>query len=279
MRYLRYYDEKIYLNGNEEALTTLKKIKKDYIERKSFCMLNFKNEIEMYNEFIKEVVKFLSSFNITNEIQYSLMISHLIKNGIFSIDEFDYECKLEYELEGFLGLNILYGKGCCRNASKFFEDVMTASRKYSEQYYCRASYTKLNFSRLKEANHVVNLINDGSNLYGFDAINIGLYYFYSKEEIKLLSQYINSYLRFKPYMGIITDKHSFEDIDKKYSLYEHEALKPYISIFDYQDLKNEIFNKLNMEKSMLLDFKEETMELKQAIYDGVNCKIKKLTNY
>lgn len=273
---MRYYDEKVYLNGNEEALSIIKEIKKYYIEQKKFCMLNFKNEIEMYNEFIREVVKFLSSFNITNEIQYSLMISYLTRTGIFSIDDFDFECNLKNELEGFLGLNILYGKGCCRNVSSFFHDVMTSSNKYSEQFYCRASYTKLNFSRIKEANHVVNLINDGSNLYGFDAINIGLYYFFSKEELKLLSQYAVSYLRFKPYIGIITDKYSFEDITEKYSLYEHEVFKPNINIFDYQDLEGDISDRLAKEKALLLDFKEETMELKKAIYDEVDCKIKKL---
>ena len=271
---VRFYNEGVYLSGKKEAIDEIEKQKTKFIISSTFNSVYFKDEIQEYIKFLELVKKFLSTFNADNQIQYSLLISYLLRSGIFSIGKnFKYTSNLKNELEGHLGLTILSGKGCCRNVSSFYEDLMGDK---ADSFYCRLERSKLNLGQFKEARHVVNIIDFNGNLYAYDPINIGLFYFINKEQLKLLSDSNIMYLRFKPYFGVITNKYEFGDIEDKYKLYEEASKKLHITTFDYELLRSDTLNRLNQRKMDLLDFKDDTMVLKETIHYSVQEKVRKL---
>ena len=80
---VRFYNEGVYLSGKKEAIDEIEKQKTKFIISSTFNSVYFKDEIQEYIKFLELVKKFLSTFNADNQIQYSLLISYLLRNNIF----------------------------------------------------------------------------------------------------------------------------------------------------------------------------------------------------
>ena len=274
---VRFYDEKVYLNNNEEALEIIESHRKDYEKRVNFTSNYFKEEIEEYKIFLEKVKEILLEFKIKNPIELSILLSNLIKTGYFSItDDFTYNYNLKNEIQCNLGINVLYGEGCCRNISAFFREILRLMEIEVDDYYCNSSYRKINFGRFNNVSHVVNLIHINDRIYGYDPANMSLLYFVNKYELKELKKIDPKYLIYKPYFSIVTGDCKLEDIKNNYDLFLEESKKKHISFDEYDNFYRESYNKLNIKNAKILkQFKMDTMELKKNIFYEVDNKFKK----
>ena len=208
-----YYDESVYLNGNGLALDIINSRRTKFANNRACNMYYYEEEIKKYKEFLSKVRELLLEIKTNNSIYNALLISYLTRSGYFSLtDDFELTTKLPYEIDGFLGMNIIYGSGCCRNLSSFFEDVSNQLDMFCKKFYCNVHNGRLNFGRITEANHVINLIEFDDTIYGIDTMGPMLFRFVDSNQMRSISAYNKVYLRYKPYYEIITKNTSLDNI-------------------------------------------------------------------
>ena len=206
---IKYYDERYYLGKNstlerEYILNAQSEwnFLSDFEETNyAFLIANYDLYIELARKLIGEVAPSDDSLSQIHTIMY------LINNGTFSYSD-KFECKsLSADvLHSKLGINILYGKGCCRHVSGFISDVMPESRVLTCVRNVDNPYES-------KGNHMINLIEYDAKKYGFDGTNGGiLYNFISEFEMDPTNKDGNVYLNYKPYGEIVFFRRSFEEI-------------------------------------------------------------------
>lgn len=111
-------------NNIIDDLNTLSRICKEIKETNT---RHYKEIITYYNKIVKETAIFLKSIiNSTNEITICAALSELLWQGNLSLPKkFMYSTNIDdEEISGYEGINILYGKGCCRNISEIVKDIL-----------------------------------------------------------------------------------------------------------------------------------------------------------
>lgn len=154
-------DSKVWFRDfKEERLINEAKIKNNRV-----------NNIELlsiYNEYIKFISTIVKQLGIKdNSISYSYIISNMIEDGYLSDNgkfiRTDNSREL-LDMLGFWGLDVVFGRGCCRHVSSIQKDIfkeLNLLSKFLFSYYS---------SKITEK-HVVNIINNDGAFYVHDLIN------------------------------------------------------------------------------------------------------------
>ncbi len=271
-----YYDEKVYLKKDKEVYDFFEERKKehsfDYLEEARL----YKDIFKEYYKFEQKIVELLKSLNLSSTLEYSIALSYLIRKGYLSKD-LNFEKKSPIpEIETNCAINIVNGKGVCRNFSDMHFGVMSRMNEYSKRFYCTNSFSMIK-ARKNEANHVLNLIEYENVLYGIDLCNKARLFKFSNEFIlKEISFDTNKKYRYKPYFEMVSEYSAFEQIDKNLKIFKEDSKKPHISAVQYyEDILPQVLGYLYSQKDTFMDFHNETKELKNNISEEMARKLTK----
>ena len=265
---VRYYDEKLYLNGDSSALSIIKDCRENYLNERNLEYEKYIRAIKNYYMFLDSVVKLLLSLKIHTPLEYAIAIRYLIINGYLSYNgNYCFSCEFDNELMSNFGMNIICGSGCCRHEVDIFCNLFSMIGLYSKKFYCNHSFFKyLNFNRKRAADHVISLINYEDLLYGFDITNNMLFRFVNQSQMKSLTYYDPVYLTYKPYYEMIFDGISIEKINDTYKLFDEKSKGRYMNVYEYKDLNADTISYLKGIDSLLHEFSKDTGKIKNKIY-------------
>lgn len=263
-----YYNEKRYLNNDIEALNHIKEDSIKYLE-------NINEELDRYNEikddyklFIEEVIDELLSYNLSNSLEYSIVLNYLIDNGYLSIDNLFIHKDTNKELKSLLGISIITGEGCCRNISSIHKDIFDKLSLYDKLFYC---YQGFGNGHNKHANHVINLIHYDNNIYGIDLHNkSNLYYFKDSMKMKLISEYNSDTLTYKPYYELIVNESNIDTIKETINSFNDYSKRNSLSSLEYDEIKYDIISNMNNKSNELDTFSNKTKTIKKIINSKIN---------
>lgn len=257
---IKYYDERYYLSRFGVAERKLLEYWKE--KNKSDNEQEEKDNsslISLYDEYIKLAGNLVNEVSLHNSISKGLIISVFVHVGVFSYDDFKFK-NVDDILNTRLGLNVLNGKGCCRNFSHFTKDIFASNNEFCENLAVIESNKKDKRKATRgRANHMINLIEYEGILYGFDtSCEFGeLYYFINSFELLPIEEKAKSYMYYKPYLDFVYSYLTFEELKQKLILLNENAGKR-ITEGEYKDIVKETDLKLEREISLVQDFMKDT---------------------
>ncbi len=263
------FNEQRYLNGDTEALEAIYELQKAHLEEELEDMEKYRETIIYYELFLDEVVDELLKYDLNNSLEYSIALSYLLDHGYLSNDcTFKHKVSNQ-EITGKLGINIVLGKGCCRNISDFHKDIFNKLQLSIQPFYCFQGIRK---GTNRGANHIVNLVDYKDNKYAIDLHNYCFLYHFKKPFVMEPVSIVNKdKLLYKPYYGIIlgeTDLDTIKENIKKFE--EYSKIKP-ISSFEYgDDIKHRTKELMRSNKSNFEKFDSKTKVLKRKIASSMN---------
>jgi len=261
----RMYDERYYLDESNvyerEFLLTEQRF---WNIRGIYDGILYESLIKEYYSYINIVRKLVDEI-VPNKDELTKMniIMHLIRNGVFShINTFHDKVPCEDIIKSKLGLNILDGYGCCRHFSSFINDIMPKSTPLT----CVGEVDNPFFS---EANHVINKVEYGGEIYGFDAFNNALFEYISEFEMKQIHEEEDMILYYKPYAEVMFYKRSFEEI-KNFLEQIKESGKKSITAQEAKEIAFSSALSIYCNKEYISDFKRDTRVQLDSIKDQIN---------
>ena len=158
-------NESLYLDADKDSI-----IVKEILARQShyeYQMNNTKfyydDAISDYNQFIKIIAEFIRELKLEdNSIILSILLRRLLFNGYFSKNNFfkaDSK-QLFHDVDLFLGMDIIDGRGCCRHLANFYNAIFKEIGYYSQIFPCYYGGMNCTLSEasVNNANHAANLI-------------------------------------------------------------------------------------------------------------------------
>lgn len=279
-----YYNEEYYLypyyGNNKKSLddsSFLIMINEMYSKRKSNgiiidnCITAHKEKIMIYREYIRLIAKLINELGIDkNTISYSLVISLLLKVGLFSDwNRFQYMALRQDSLYGCLGLQVVRGSGSCRHVASFYKDVFDELGLYNDKLYCNYNTDgRSDIANKTKARHVINIINYDGYYLGMDIINDYLFRFVDEFKMESMFKKNKVYIFNKPYMNILAEGLSYDEMIDKLSLYGDNAYSDEIISFnDYMEIVRDTRESILRSEDILLDFNNERKNyIKKMIY-------------
>ena len=262
------FNEKRYLNGDSESLEEFKLLREEHLEDEAEDFEKYRRTIADYDSFLDELVSELEKYNLTNPLEYSIVLNYILDSGYLSKDCTFKHKESNKEIIGKLGVNVVLGEGCCRNISDFHRDIFDKLELKSVPFYC---YQGMGRGINKRANHVINLIEYKDNIYGIDLHNNGLLYRFKKPLVMdLVSMFDKGRLDYKPYYGLIVDGDSLENIKKNIKAFEECSKKRSISAIEYDcNIKYMAKELVKRKREELIKFDQKTKQLKKTIASGL----------
>lgn len=265
---VRYYDETLYLRGEEESLKKIAEEHLKHIIRQKEEAEYYHEAIEQYDHLIKQIATFLKELNCRSSLELSIMISNLINKGYLSErGTFQPIETIQNELSNRLGISIFFGQGCCRNISSFYYDIMKELGYPVKKFYCRQGGFLFQKPIHKPANHMINLIDYKDVTYGIDLYNgERLYHFQSPLKLSEISSTSAKEITYKPYYDMILEDKSIEEIEEMLEGYEKESQKRWILPLTYEDdIKAEAKIACNKEKELFEEISHQTKQYRKEI--------------
>lgn len=230
------FNEHCYLNGSDKsAIKMIYGLRDRYYERLRESAMNYGDNIRYYNEYLLRASYLVKAMSLPNNaISASLVLHFLTELGVFS-DNYSFIVGgfIPDDIVGFLGINVIRGNGVCRHVTGFQSDVLGKINMMSEPFYCYLSDKELDEPNKMECNHAVNLILYKDNLYGYDALNNGLYEFISDSAMKEMFTEKPHYIYYKPYMDIVLENTSISGVNNLIDIFGKIKEKEAISLDEY----------------------------------------------
>ncbi len=262
---MKYYNEKNYLGKNPKFDKQME-IEKEKIQRKhQFEREHYQDVILEYQEFIRIVSHYLQQLELKNSLEYSLAIAYLIRNGFLSEEEYKPK-ETNKEISICYGLSIPFGRGCCRNFATFHHDVMRQMNFPMKKFYCFKSDFPF-FYHHARANHMIEMIEYQNTRYGIDLYcGNRLYHFVTPFLLDEISSFDYTRLCYKPYMELLLEESTLEEINNFIRGLAHEREKNWVYPMKYEDeIIPQTTTYLDHRKSDLGEIKEETKSLRKKI--------------
>ena len=185
-------------------------------------------------------------------------------NGILK-----YSSHIDDDISGFLGINVILGKACCRHITSFQSDVLAKNFLISEPFHCYMTEDNLLDAHGLLPNHVINLINYNGIYYGYDATNDKLFEFVSENKMQQVFTDKPSFLFYAPHSDMITNGMSREENeDKIKALFKKSEGKKIISKDEYDEIRYFAKSITNNER-LLNDYKESSKKYIKKITKGI----------
>ena len=254
---------------NEE----LKQVQLKYIDRNTKMYNDNKELIDMYNQYIDNIVELFDLIrNNESDLFYTMVFKLLIEIGLLSATH-----KLTTRDNSFIelpikfGMNIVEGRGLCRNFACFYDDVFSCFYNYPLFMSCLDPFIEPNDDSIILGNHMINLTKHNDTIYGFDLTNNCLYIPVSENTISSLDNTITSEYK---HQGDVSMKMNrllkYDDDFFKEIRFIKQMLKDYdkhnyINQEEYEKLKIDVNNFVVGKKEILLNFMYKNEELTQEI--------------
>lgn len=261
MDVLDYYNEDHLLDYDDSAaMRCINKKRNIYVTEVRDNALKHGSNIQAYDEYVNFIAYLVKCLGMPkNVLNISMILNIITKIGIFSDGcEIVLNKNPDNDLAGFLGINVMRGNAVCRNISWFQSDVLKKLGLISEPFYCYLSKDKIDNPQDKEGNHVINLIEYKDNLYGYDALNGGLFKFVSDRELKEMFTDKVHYVYYKPYMDIMISGMDAGNTISMMQLFDIIKDKETITEKEYNKLKENAINAVSKNISLLNDFHESS---------------------
>lgn len=265
----KWYDERYYLK--DENYFVCKPIH-DMVSMNRFASnfneIRYSNLYDKYTSFIKKASLLVDVLSLEdNFLSMILVISYLIHDGIFSINEkFEGNSEIDDFVYTKLGINVLYGIGCCRHVSSFVNEIMDALDIPCEMFPCVTIYDDdVEACLIKKATHLANLIYYEENPYVFDAYNgNSLFKFDNEFLVSPINRKYAPYLYYKPYWQMCFCEDSLSEIKAKLEFYK-QSVGRHITESELNQII--LSTELNFERQsdIILDFEREVRNEKQEI--------------
>ena len=260
------YNEKVYLNGDEEAFASFRKDREKTIMLKQRESGKYFYTIGLYDEYISQLADFLKTFDFQSSFEYYLALSYFIHKGYLSENHSFSYGQPKNELISRRGISVLNGIGYCRNIASLASDVMKKLELPSKKIYCsdyRFQYQREN----SKVNHVINLVEFENQIYGIDLLNDDkLFYFVNSFDISELSLHSNHQLRYKPYSEFTMAESTLGGIRKTIRLFTKSSQCEVMHPFYYEEFIKEYMKEENKQnRSLYEDFYGETKCLRKEI--------------
>lgn len=255
-----YYNESVYLDSdrNEEALREIYYQSHCYLDRKNNDIRNNSFLIHEYDNYLNYIVCLLREFNIpVNSISYSIILDILIKRGTFSnLGKFVFDKNAINYMVGFLGINVLFGTGCCRHIAAFSSDVINKLNLMSDSFGCYITSDNLDNAFMFKGNHVINLIEYGGILYGYDPVHSMIFRFIDNFKLKSLCDDKKFYVYYKPYYDMIVSEISIDAVRNLMCLFNNFSFDNTISYSEYMEILGYARNAIDTNGELIRDFRE-----------------------
>ena len=251
----------------------IEQVKLKHSER-NLLLFNQNNElVSMYDEYVGKIVELFDFIKKNDsDLFYTLVFNILLEVGFFSADR-----RLEYNDEEYPellfrpGMNIVYGKGQCRNVAFFYEDIFA----YFCNYPLKACCFDKNFADDEKTNtygnHVINLTNYEGITYGFDLTNHCA--FRIKDPNTFSGVGFDYLLEYKPNGDLLLDLTT--GLDKKSYFLKEKKIKDYLfkiaaqnnilSLEHYKKLVNDANIFIRERKPLFQSFLQNNEELTHEI--------------
>lgn len=194
------YDDFLYRDDKQQIIEKLEFQKQNLLKCKEYNERHYKNIITIYNDILSDLSTFLNQ-NIEDDLMiYIGTLSAIVWKGYLSyLKQFRFDDLEVMDLEGYNGIDILSGIGCCRHLAFLFKDFFDKTKydiKYTlcREYDVKADFGSLNFSRYSKDgvlskcglrgyqnsdsnlyDHAAIIFSIKNNYFVFDPTNIQLY--------------------------------------------------------------------------------------------------------
>lgn len=255
----------------------IEQAKLKYVENNLKLYNQNKELVLMYNEYIEHIVELFDYIkNNDSDLFYTIVFAILLEIGFFSADrKITLNEEMSEELIFKTGINIICGKGLCRNVAFFYEDVFKYFYNYPLKVCCFDKHGEVTEETKTYGNHVINLTDYHDTLYGFDLTNRCI--FKIKDYHKFEGLGFDYSLEHKPNGDLLFDltaslekKSNFlnEEAQRK-KLFKIAASRNILSLEEYNNLikyANEfIIERKNTFQSFLIQNEELTHEIKKKM--------------
>ena len=267
----RYKDDSYLDNYDKEVINYLYNVKERFNIDINKNTTKYKDNIEAYDEYINFIAYLIKCMSLPNNIiSASIILSIITKMGVFSDNYklFTNE-KIQDDLYGFLGINIVKGYAVCRHFASFQSDVLKKLGYMCEPFYCYMSNRDIIDADKKLANHAINLIEYNNSLYGFDSYNNGLFSFVDNKKMKEMFVVDSHYIYYKPYINIMYNNETISSINNMIELFNNIKDKPDFDIREYKYIREMSEKMVLNNKGLLNDFHESSKKYIKRITDGL----------
>ena len=264
-----YYDETIYLdpNCNAKALKEIEEERKKTDGLKLASAIANGYSIKIYDEYINFIAYLIKVLNMPNNaISASMILKSLLESGVFSYnDKFQYIDGRQKEVNGFLGLNVILGHGCCRHVSRFQSDVLGKMNLMSDVLYCHISDKHQDEANKLKANHAMNLIEYHGILYGYDTERNQLFRMHGENEMAGIYIKNPSFVYYKPYIDMLINGMKVENANYMLKLLEMFKDKDIIGSNEYLEILNYVKNIISSNQGLIKDFRHSSKQYTKKI--------------
>ena len=174
--------------------------------------LLYGENIKAYNDYISFIAYLVKTMSMPNNaISSSIVLRLLTNKGIFSKNrKINYVSEISDDIQGFLGMNVILGKVCCRHVANFQNDVLAKNYLISQPFNCYMADEDIDNTDDLLPNHVINLVNYNDIYYGYDATNDKLFKFIDEFKMQELFTDQPSYILYAPHSDMIINKSTKE---------------------------------------------------------------------
>lgn len=231
----------------------------------------------LYEEFIDNVAELIRKMDLERTPAiYTTVLYNLVYNGIFSVTRsYYYDTNLPFELDSHMGLNVVLGKGCCRNITAFHKDVFDTLGEYLKKFYCTAVKNEnIDEGHNFQLEHVISLIENNESIIGFDFTTGIFYSFVNEYTLKAENFHGQKYLTYKPLgeyvfeIKELTKKEIYDNL----RLFKKESSKLGITTMETVDFWNQASKAIENNHELIRKFLMNNIGLKGQI----NIEAKKL---
>lgn len=225
----------------------------------------FPETIKNYRIYIRMLTELLQELNLPrNPLYYAIVLQRIIYRGFCSIKDYKYDENVSDILCYTSGINVISGKGVCRNSTSFIQDTLKKLEFPTEKFYCntfRTQYQRQN----KELDHVLNIITINGVKYGYDSTNKHFLRFINSTDLQTYLPNGQRFIaHFKPYAAIIAGD-DLEDIFHKLATYHEASISSQISEEEVNKIIISATQIVNQNENLFKEFKKETETQKQKI--------------
>lgn len=267
------FDERNYLRSNAsyKTMSDIYALQDAYVRRRSINYSLYISVLEEYKKFIALVSKIVSELSIRgNSISATIVISKLIQSGCFS-NKSHFSCGEVDSIKGFNGINVVTGSGCCRHITAFHKDVFDELGFFDNIIpVVHEENATLQDAYGLMSNHVVNLLEYNGILCPYDTLNDAIYVFLNG--LVMEKQFTNKpvTLYYKPYMDMVINGLSKEDVIKRIQLFNCSSRSSNITRKELLSIIATTSVKYFKNRELLQDFKSDSKTYIKRIVKNVD---------
>ena len=254
----KYGDYNALIDGMNENRVAFRREFASDLKKYSDLISNYKTFLILTSSFLKEIT--IKDNSINTALTISLLLNNFSYKNIFRHSNET----ISDIVFSVLGINVIYGEGCCRHCAGFTSDLFNEMSISNESFYCKIDKHNINHQLHEKALHVTNLIEYDGKMYVFDVLNGLLFKFISATKLENYSKEL--YLSYLPRLSLTKDNMNIEDIERRLILFESQSKTEQLSANQYVEILKETRSKIEENREIISDYNHDAQSIKEKIY-------------